>query len=408
MRYAYRALGDSGAPVTDVLESPSQSEAVEELRRRGMTPLSVKEVAGDDAASSARRVPLRRLSLRGAGARDVALFSGQMKMLLDAGAPLVTALDAVEQQAAGKAFARVVHAIREEVERGGSLTDGFRLRPDLFKPIYCSLVSAGEATAALPHAFSRLTELTQQQQRTRRAVMSALTYPLLLALLCIGTCIGLIGFVVPRFKLLFTSLQASVPASTQLLLDLSGWIQVWWPLVLGGLGACLAALLVFFRAPSLRATRDAVLFRLPLVGRLMARLILARILRIWAALLRSHAPLLEAIHASRDATTNASFQALVDDVAETVSTGGRIGRALGNSPLVDPLIVAAIATGEEHGRLTDAIEFVANWLDEDNEHMIATAMKLLEPAFLLLSGLIVGGVATSLFLPLFDAATSMH
>jgi type IV pilus assembly protein PilC len=149
---------------------------------------------------------------------------------------------------------------------------------------------------------------------------------------------------------------------------------------------------------------DRFVLRVPFVGPLVARMILARIVRVWAAMLRCHVPLLEAIQQSRAAVTNQTFLKLIADVEEAVSSGGRMAQALGAAGLADPIIVSAIRTGEENGRLADAAEFVSSWMDEDNVSTVQQLLRLAEPLLLAVMGVVVGFVAMSLFVPLFDLA----
>jgi len=151
---------------------------------------------------------------------------------------------------------------------------------------------------------------------------------------------------------------------------------------------------------------DALLLKVPMIGRLASRLSFARVLRVWAALLRSHVPLLETIQHSKSTVTNAAFVGLVCDVEEAVTGGGSIGRTLGESELVEPVIASAIRTGEENGRLAEAVEFVSTWMDEENAQLVAGLTRVAEPVLLAAMGLFVGLVAMSLFVPLFDLVTA--
>jgi type II secretory pathway component PulF len=160
------------------------------------------------------------------------------------------------------------------------------------------------------------------------------------------------------------------------------------------------------RTRQVRARLDEVLLRVPVLGKLIGRVLLGRVMRIWAAMLRSHVPLLETIDHSKAAASNAVVLRLVHQVEDAVAAGGRVGRVLASSHLVEPIIASAITTGEENGRLNEAVEFVSDWLDEDNTQLIAGAARLAEPALLTLMGLVVASAALALFVPLFDIAAA--
>ena len=268
------------------------------------------------------------------------------------------------------------------------------------------MVAAGEATATLAVTFARLCKLAQQQQQVRRVVRGALIYPIVLCVLLVAVVAVLLFFVAPRFRMLFVNLDSTLPALTGLLFDVSEALRSSWPIVVGSLVVVVVAAVLLLRR---RATRDRLaelVLRLPLLGRLTSRLIFARVVRIWAAMLHCHVPLLDAIRQSRHAVSNPSFLRLIDEVEETVAAGGRIGQALSATGLADPIVVSALRTGEENGRLTEATDFVSDWMDDDNATTVQNITRLAEPTLLAVMGVIVGLVAIALFLPLFDMATA--
>lgn len=403
MDFAFEAMTAEGQVVTDRIEAGTLSEAAEALRARGLLVLRLNAV---EQAEPRRRTPLLRWPLRRIRPGELVLFTRQLKMLLEAGAALVPALEAIERQTTRPAFAALVRAVREHVEEGGTLADAFRARPDVFDPVFCSMVAAGEATATLPATFDRLNEMTGRQHQTRKAVIGALAYPCVLSLLCVAVACVVVGFVVPRFAALFKNLNSPLPPVTRFLFAASEDALRYWPLLAGAVGLAVGGLLLVVRIPALRLHLDRLLLELPLIGRVVRRLIFARVLRIWAAMLRCHVPLLEAIAHSRTALTNAVFLRLVRDVEEGVAAGGMMGRALAESPLVEPVVASAIRTGEDNGRLAEAVDFVSRWMDSDNAQIVAGLARIAEPALLTVMGLFVGLVAMSLFIPLFDLATA--
>ena len=179
-----------------------------------------------------------------------------------------------------------------------------------------------------------------------------------------------------------------------------------WPYILGGVVVLVFAVVMCIRMRQTRAWFDEVVLKLPLIGTLVGRLIFARVVRVWAAMLRSHVPLLDTIRQSRAAVTNAAFLRLLANVEESVSSGGRMGQAVAAAGLADPVVVSAIRTGEDNGRLAEATDFVSDWMDDDNTSLIQQITRLVEPVLLAVMGVIVGFVAMGLFLPLFDLATA--
>ena len=402
MDFAYEAMTSDGRIVNDRAEGNSSTEIVDQLRSKGMTVMRVEPVRGDEP----RAKNLGSGSGRGRKIKsaDLVLFTQQLKMLLEAGSALVPALEAIEQQVSKTAVKKMVRAVRTHVEEGGTLTEAFQERQDIFKPVFCSMVAAGEATAQLPEAFDRLNELAVRQQSTRKTIIGALLYPAILAVLCLGVACVVLFFVVPRFSMLFKNLNSPLPALTQVLFIISQKSLEYWPYILGGLVAMIVGIVILFRVRELRMRIDNLLLGAPIIGPLARRLLFARVLQIWAAMLRCHVPLLETIRHSKTSLSNVSFIDLVERVEESVSGGGSIGRTLIESGMVEPVIASAIRTGEENGRLSESVEFVSKWVDQDNTQLIAGLARIVEPAMLAIMGAFVGMVAMSLFIPLFDLA----
>jgi type II secretory pathway component PulF len=403
VNFTYEAMTNDGRVVSDRVEGASSADAAETLRAKGLTLLRLEAARSGSAESDG---PSFNLGSGGAKPGDLVLFTRQLKMLLEAGSALVPALEAIEQQTTKPAFSTLVHKIREHVEEGGTLSEAFHQRPRVFKPVFCSMVSAGEATASLPDTFARLNDLAVRQQQTRRTVIGALLYPAFLSLLCVAVAGVVLGFVVPRFTTLFNSLNAPLPRVTQFLFGTSEYVLAYWPMGVGVLTALVTALVIVVRVKSLRQHLDSLVLGVPVIGRVASRLIFARVLRIWAAMLRSHVPLLDTIQHSKSALTNRVFVRLLNKVEDAVAGGGSIGHTLANSGLVEPVVASAIRTGEDNGRLTEAVEFVSKWMDDDNNQLVAGLTRIAEPALLTIMGIFVGLVAMSLFVPLFDLATA--
>mgnify|MGYP000848506288 CR=1 FL=1 len=400
MQYACEAMRPDGTTVLERVEAGDRHQAVENLRQKGLLILRVDEQSGVEPAAAAGRTARKRIPVR-----DLILFTRQMKMLLESGTPLVPALAAVEEQTARPTMRAVLKRVRERVEEGDSLSGALQQEEDLFNPVFRSMIAAGEATASLPQTFARLCALAQQQGQTRKLILGALIYPAVLSVMLVTVLAVLLFFVIPRFRVLFMTLRSPLPPTTQFLFAASQCLLHGWPYLLGVLVLVIAAAVVFLRLPQSRTWLSELVLRLPLVGSLAGRLLFARVVRIWAAMLRSHVPLLETIRQSREAITSSTYLRLLADVEETVASGGRMGQAIEAAGLADAVIVSALRTGEENGRLSEAADFVSEWMDEENAVAVQHLTRMAEPVLLAIMGLIVGFVAMSLFLPLFDMAS---
>lgn len=399
MQFVFEAISPEGRVVQDVIEAESTRQAADSLRGRGFAVVSV------DSAPAASIRTTRRVGWGGVTSRDLVVFTRQMKMLLESGAALVQALEAIERQTVKPALARMVSTIREDVENGVSLSAALAKHPGTFTNVFLAMIASGEATATLPDAFARLSTMAERQQSVQRMIISALAYPAILSVLCVGVVIVMLTVVVPRFRDLFTSLNSPLPATTAVVMQASDFLTTYWPYVAGGIAGSIAAVVVLLRRRDVRMWISQRIYGLPLIGRIASRLTVARVLRMWAAMLRSHVPLMETIRQSQVAVRNPIMLETLRKIEDSLASGGRMGRTLAQASLVEPVVASAISTGEENGRLAESVEFVSSWMDEENTQLVTAATRIVEPTVLAGMGVVVGLVAMALFLPLFDMAT---
>ncbi len=402
MKIAYRAIDGGGSAVADVIEAPSIAEAAEQLRRDGLFVTEVQE-AGRSAKPSRGT---RRQARRGGAAmrlRDLLLFTRQMAMLLKAGSPVVPALDAIARPMKGSGR-EIVDTVRRRMESGRGLSESLKEFPETFSDVYIAILGAGEASANLPEMFSRLAELVAYRRDMRNRVLAAMAYPALLILLSVAIVVTMVAFVVPRFKVLFESLDTTLPMSTQVMFGIAFLIRDHWLWALGGGGVALVAGgLTYYSGPGRQWLTD-LKTRLPLAGKMYIRLLQAQMFRVMGLLLESRVGIMETLHLSSGISSNRDYRTLCQAMHDELEGGGRLSAAMARSALISPTIAQAVSTGEESGRMDQAMLFVADVMDEENAQMIGTATKMMEPLILIIMGMVVGGIALSLFIPLFDLA----
>jgi type IV pilus assembly protein PilC len=407
MMFVYTAMDRQGERLTETLEAADLSAAQRALLERGLFVLSVEPGRGKPVERGAQAGWRRGgPAAPAARQRELTLLARQMSMMLRAGASVVPALQAINEQPGRPAWHALLRDLAEKVEGGGTLSDAMARHPRFFPGPTRGIVAAGEATGTLGEAFQRLSGLLENRQRTRKKVVSALIYPAVLLVMAGSVVTTMTTFVLPRFAQLFDSLGAPLPAITRAMLGTATTLKTWWPLAIGAPLTLIAAAVFWASSAAGRKTIGRAVLRVPLLGRVVASVLLAQLLQLWAALLRSRVPLLEAVTQARSATGNVVFLKLLADIEQAVTEGRSMSGVMKQSRLVPAPVVSAIATGEETGRLGEAVEFVANWLDEENETLITRLTKALEPVILIVMGLVVGGVCISLFLPLFDIAAA--
>ena len=406
MNLTYEAIDGSGRNVTDVVEAPSVREAVESLRGKGLfvthiARAKVEQIQQRLAAASSELSRVR-FSLR-----QLVMFTRQMAMLLASGSAVVPALNALNRQIKDVRQRAVIRQIVADLEEGHTFADALRKYPAVFDSSYCAVIAAGEASAMLSPMFTKLAGIMGKRKAMRNKVLGAITYPALLILLCVGIVNVLLFFVIPRFGDMFDTLGVALPASTQTMLVLSGWLREWWS-VPAGLGVvAIIAGVYLVKSPAGRQVLSDAQIQVPLIGRVMSRLIQAELLRVLGMLIEAKVGVLDALDLARGVTRNRRYGLLCDEVEEAVTSGNSISQAMEKSELLDAGICQAVRTGEESGSLGGAISYVADVLDEENSELIDVVTKLIEPVILIGMGVVVGVVAISLFMPLFDITAAV-
>lgn len=405
MILTYDAIDAKGGQTTDTVEAPNTRDAVERLRHRGLYVTRITEGSASKSASAARSAVLRapRLPIK-----TLVLFTRQMAMLLHAGSGVVPAMTAIKRQMNKPAQAAILSDVVSDLEEGATLTDALRKHPRTFNAVYCAVVAAGEASATLDKMFDRLALMVGKTRATCNKVLGALTYPALLVCMSCSIFFVLLFFVLPRFNDMFVQLGVDPPTSTRLLLATADGLSRYWPIALG-VAATLIGLAVFILTTAGGHQWLAnIQIRIPLFGRLRSRLIQAQVFRTMGMLLESRVGVLDSLELVRQSTRNDRFQKLFDELEGTVTSGGDVAGTFERSGFVEPYVCQAVHTGEDAGNLGGAMTYCADMLDETNTELIDTMMRLIEPIILIGMGLVVGGVAISLFLPLFDMTSALR
>ncbi|MBL8764531.1 MAG: type II secretion system F family protein [Phycisphaerae bacterium] len=402
MKLAYEGFTQAGRPVADVVEAPDPIVAADELRKQGLFVTRIDELR---AAASASRHGRRwgRGSLK-----EVVAFTRQLSVLVGAGTPLIESLMALERQSTDGPWRMVIADLRERVEGGSSLGAAMEAHAASFDPVSRSLITAGEASGLLKPMLDRLATLSRRRLHARQLITGALVYPALLVVIACCVLSVMLFFVLPRFAGMFRDLNAPLPPTTRFLLGLSDMLIGWWPLIVPAAIAALVALFIWTRSAPGQLRLHRVLLAMPMFGPLARAFLLARVSRILGVLIEAQVPLLDAIGLTRQAAGSPSFEALLDSAREAVVRGEGVSAALRSSSLVPPMLSESVRTGEATGKLGVMLLGVADTLDEDNEIVLKSLTSVIEPVILIVLGVLVGLVAFSMFMPLFDltAATS--
>ena len=401
MDLAYKAYDKTGKAVNGSVDSSDMMAASEVLRAQGLFVIEINEAASSSSSTKqALHLPFKLK--REKKIRSVAVFTRQLCVLISSGTQMVEALTALERQTQLGPWRDTIAGVREKVEEGASLSEALEGYPAYFDSVYVSLVAAGESSGALVDMLGRLATLKQEQQKVRNAISGAMVYPSVLMSLGLAMFALLLAFVVPKFTELFDSMGMSLPASTQMLVTMSALFRKFWWIVILGIGGAITGMTRYFRTDKGRVVKDGLVLKLPCVGKIIKSFAVARIVRLLGVLMAGHVPVLKALRLVKEAAGNVKYSALITSAEDYVSRGELISAAFSDAYLVDPTVYEAIRSGEQSGQLDKLLLNVADFMEEDNEVILRSLTTIIEPVILIVMGLLVGLIAVSMFMPLFD------
>jgi type II secretory pathway component PulF len=399
MKLAYEGYDMAGKSIAGLVEAPGLTEASEQLRKQGVFVTGLKESQAGGADEAFRKASRSRGGRR---PKDLVSFFRQLSILVGTHTPLVQALAAIERQTPAGEWRTVIEDLRRRVEEGSSLSAAMESHSSRFDAICRSMVAAGESGGRLDLMLRGLSALTRQQYHVRRSIIGALIYPAVLISVSIGVLIVTLFFVLPQFRGLFETLHAPLPPTTKFLMGISEALtEYWWGAALAGAGV-VGAGWWGLATPRARRVVDRVMVDAPRLGPIMRSFATARIARILGVLLDARIPMLDAVRLARQGTSNSCYGELLEKADHAISRGESLADILAHSGLVVPSICEALSSGERSGQLGPVLVQVADFLDEDNEVLVRSLMSIIEPVILTFLGLIIGFVAVSMFLPLFD------
>jgi type II secretory pathway component PulF len=401
MKFSYEAYSKTGTQKNGSIEASSKEDATDQLRKKGLFVTSIQEGGAGRNASSSAGVKKRKGSSR-IGVRVVAEFARELSVLIATGTPLIDSISSIERQSSNEAWSQVLKDVRVRLEEGDSLTVALESHPEAFDAVFRSLVAAGESSGHLDSMLQRIATLTRKQAQIRSSLVGAMVYPFLLIGVAVVVVGLLIGVVLPRFAGMFETLDTELPASTALLMTVSDFVRAYWWGVIPGSLVGLYMLIHWIRSEKGSQTLSVWALSVPKLGLIQRSFMTASITRLMGVLLEAKVPMLDSIELTRESVSNPKYKDLLDRAEDAVTRGEPISHAFNEGGLLITSACEAIRNGEQSGRLAEVLIHVSDFLDEDNETFVKSASSLIEPVIMVGLGLMVGFVAISMFLPLFD------
>ena len=387
--FAYRALTASGEQVTGELEAADVPSAIARLQDSGLIPIDAAP-AGRSERKTSMAPPVAR------AAKHVTQLTRELATLIGAGQTVEGALSLAREEVPDRGLAAALEGVLLKVRAGSSLSDALAAEPRYFAPLYVSLVRAGEASGRLGASLGELATMREKTETLRSKLNSALIYPTVLFLTAIGAVMILLTVVVPRMEPMFAQAGAALPTSTRIVLSLTDLLREQGYLLL----ALVAALLLLgerlLRRPGPRRVFDAWVMRLPFLGQLVRDRITGQLCRALATCLGGGLDLPAALVVSRDTLANLHARLAMDEVVTRVRTGRTVADSLAAADIMTPLAVKMLRVGEESGRLQPVAAHLAETFEERVATRLQRLVALIEPATVIVLGLVVGGIVMSI------------
>lgn len=395
--FDYVAVDAGGRTVTGAVTAVDEAAARKLLDRRKLMTLRLGPAAASTKA--AKSAPAAKLS-----AKTLALTTRQLATLVSV-TPIEEALRTLALQADRPSVRRVLEGVHGGVLEGRRLSDAMGQQGRAFPPLYRAMVAAGEASGALQPILERLADGLEHDQQVRGKVITALVYPIVLAVVALGVITALMTFVVPKVVDQFTSMNQTLPLLTRLVIGVSDVMRDWGWLFALMLLALAAVSAVSLRDPRIRLRADTMLLRLPVVGRLMRDLHGAKMARTLSTMIAAGLPVLEGLTITARTVSNRRLRLSTESMAEAVREGGGLSAAMRRADVFPPLLVYMTASGESSGRLEPMLERAADYLEREFSIFTAVMLSLLEPAIIVVMGGIVAVIVLSILLPILQINT---
>ena len=392
--FVWEGTDKRGSKVKGEAQASNVTMMKAELRRQGIQPKAVRKKSALASFGKGRK----RIT-----AGDIAVFSRQLATMMSAGVPLVQGLDIVGRGHENPAMRDLILEIKTDVEGGTNLSEALAKHPRHFNELFCNLVEAGEAAGVLDTLLDKLATYLEKTESIKKKIKKALFYPTAVLVVAFAVTALLLYFVVPQFQSLFRGFGADLPVFTQLVINLSDFVQSNGLIILGVLiVAGVAFVEAKKRSPRFAHFLDRAALRIPVIGQILHKAAVARYARTLSTMFAAGVPLVEALESVSGATGNYVYQKAVLEMKEQVASGQQLQTAMRLTNLFPNMVVQMTAIGEESGSLDSMLAKVADFYEEEVDNMIDSLSSLLEPMIMVILGVLVGGLVVAMYLPIFQ------
>src|SRR5213594_2270861 len=403
--FAYSGRTRAGQTVSGERAADTMDAAVAALRRDQINVTRITP-AKAEKTETAPKEKTGKIGKKVA-AKNLAVFTRQFSVMIDAGLPLVQCLDILGTQEEDKSFSAVILATRTDVESGASLADAMRRHPKTFDPLFTNMIAAGEAGGILDTILKRLATYIEKAVKLAGQVKSAMIYPIAVLVIAAGVVGVILWKVIPTFAALFSGLGADLPLPTRIVIALSNNLVRFFPIVLVALGLVAYGFRQYYATAGGKRVVDGALLKMPVLGNILRKIAVARFCRTLSTLISSGVPILDGL----DITARTSGNAIVEDAVmvtrKSIERGETIAVPLKDTKVFPAMVTQMIGVGEATGALDTMLAKIADFYEEEVDTAVAGLLTLLEPIMIAVLGVVVGGIVIAMYLPIFDLISKL-
>jgi general secretion pathway protein F len=399
--FRYQAMNTGGKLIKGTLEGDTERQVRTQLRQQQLKPISVEKIsAGKITKNSDSLFASSKTFSTRIGVKDLSLFTRQLASLVQSGMPLAEALQAVAKQTRKDAVKNVVLQVRSRVLEGLSLAQALGDYPRIFDSMYCAMVNAGEQAGFLGPVLERLSEYAETSHAARQQLKSAMVYPLILLIVCIGIVVALMVLVVPQLTSVFTRAKQALPWATEVLISTSNFLQNYGLLCLVLIVGLIFSSQLWLRSKENRRKWDQLLLKLPVIKHIVVESDSSRFASTLSMLISSGVPLLNSLRISSQTMGNQILREKAEQAAVTVEGGSSLHRALDKTDIFPPLMVQMASSGEANGTLAEQLDYSAKSQQRDLDLQISTALTIIEPVTIVFMGVVIGFIMFAIIIPI--------
>jgi type IV pilus assembly protein PilC len=407
-KFKYTAIDQHGKQKTGSVDASSKDEANTKVTAMGLMPTNIAQASGNDGAKAAVKQTKAKGKSGGFGKvikpDELTVFTRQLATLLQAGLPLLRAIEVMIRQERNLRFKACLEQIADQVRSGNSFSDGLAQHPKIFDRLYVNMIRAGEAGGVLDVVLSRLAGFMEKAQRTKNKVKSAMVYPIVVVGVAVSIVVLLMVVVVPKFQAIFVDMLggAALPGPTQLVISISNFLRDHIIISIGLAVALFFGLKFFVRTEFGSKAFNWCAINIPKVGDLVRKVNIARITRTFGTLLSSGVPILQSITITKDITGNVFYTNALSRIHDSVRDGESLAVPMEREKVFPDMVTSMIDVGEETGELSEMLNRVADNYDEDVDNAVAGITSIIEPVMIVFLAVVVGFIVIALFLPIVE------